>query len=129
MSAPTDDSQQASSRQARILFVDDDALIAMSTVDMLQDLGHHVLEANSGEQALGILNSDRAIDLLITDHSMPRMTGAQLAKAARELLPALPVLLATGHADIPSGEGGDLPRITKPYDQAQIEAAIRKLLG
>jgi PAS domain S-box-containing protein len=114
--------------KATILLVDDDALIAMSTVDMLEDLGHKVLEANSGAQALALLQSGPAIDLMITDYSMPGMTGAQLAKAALELKPDLPIVLATGYADLPPGAGIDLPRLGKPYTQDQLAAEIAKAL-
>jgi signal transduction histidine kinase len=111
-----------------ILFVDDDALIAAATVDMLEDLGHDVIEANSGGIALEILRSERRVDLLITDYSMPRMTGIQLAKAARELRPGLPILLATGYADLPEGADIDLPRLDKPYQQDQLAADIASVL-
>jgi signal transduction histidine kinase/ActR/RegA family two-component response regulator len=112
-----------------ILVVDDDVLIAMSTVDMLEDLGHEVIEAHSGGSALGILRSGRAVDLVITDYSMPEMNGAQLAKAVREIQPDVPILLATGYAELPSGLGADLPRIGKPYQQDQLAAKIKKVLS
>jgi CheY-like chemotaxis protein len=111
-----------------ILVVDDDALIAMSTVDMLEDLGHEVIEANSGDRALEILRQDRAIDLLVTDYSMPRMNGAQLAAAARQIRPELPVLLATGYAELPTGSGNGLPKIGKPYQQEQLATEIKRVL-
>ncbi|WP_247895040.1 hybrid sensor histidine kinase/response regulator [Azospirillum brasilense] len=112
-----------------ILVVDDDALIAMSTVDMLTDLGHTVLEAHSGAQALELLRSGQAVDLLLTDYAMPGMTGVELAQAARALQPTLPVLLASGYADLPEGTVADLPRLAKPYTQHQIAAATAKLLA
>jgi PAS domain S-box-containing protein len=112
----------------RILVVDDDLLIAMSTVDMLEDLGHEVAEANSGARALEILQSGREFDLLITDYSMPRMTGGQLAKAAQKIRPGLPILLATGYAELPQDFDIDLPRLSKPYQQDQLAAEIAKLL-
>ena len=56
------------------------------------------------------------------------MTGAQLAKAARELWPELPILLATGYADLPQGFDIDLPRLGKPYHQAQLAQHISKML-
>jgi signal transduction histidine kinase len=111
-----------------VLIVDDDALIAMSTVEMLEDLGHDVIEANSASRALEILQNGRVVDLLITDYSMPKMNGAQLAAAARELRPGLPILLATGYAELPSNSGVDLPRIAKPYRQDQLAASIAKVL-
>jgi signal transduction histidine kinase/ActR/RegA family two-component response regulator len=115
-------------RRITVLVVDDDALIAMSTVDMLEDLGHEAIEAHSGERALDILKDGRRIDLLMTDYSMPRMNGTQLAKAAREVRPELPVLLATGYAELPPGSAIDLPRIGKPYRQNELAAEIDKVL-
>ena len=74
------------------------------------------------------LRDNRTVDLLITDYSMPRMNGAQLATAAREIRPELPILLATGYAELPPGFGVDLPRIGKPYRQEQLAAEIVKVL-
>lgn len=118
-----------SKKKLTILVVDDDALISMSTVDMLEDLGHEVIEANTGDSALAILSDNPTIDLLITDYSMPKMNGAQLALAARKLRGQLPILLATGYAEIPPGAGIELPRIGKPYHQAQLAAEISKLVN
>jgi len=111
-----------------ILFVDDDFLIAMSTVDMLEDLGHTVIEANSAREALDILNSGRHVDAIITDHAMPGMTGVELADRARALRPGLPVLLATGYADLPAGVISDLPRLGKPYQQHELSAKLSMIL-
>jgi len=115
--------------RAKILLVDDDALIAMSTADMLEDLGHEVIEANSAASALETLKTCGGVDLLITDFAMPGMNGAQLAEAARALAPGLPILLATGYAEMPNGEGTELPRLGKPYSQAQLAREIGKLLA
>ena len=112
-----------------ILVVDDDALINMSTVDMIEDLGHTVLEAYSGKEALEILRSGKQIDALVTDYAMPGMTGVELASKARELHPDLPILLATGYADLPSGTTTDLPRLAKPYQQTELANQISKLLS
>ena len=70
--------------RATILVVDDDPLIAMSTVDMLEDLGHVVIEANSGKRALEIIDGGQDIDLMMTDQAMPGMTGIQLAEIVRQ---------------------------------------------
>jgi CheY-like chemotaxis protein len=112
-----------------ILVVDDDPLVAASTAEMLAALGHSVIEANSGEGAVNILNSAEEIDLLITDYAMPRMTGVQLAKAAKEIRPDLAILLATGYADLPAGTDIKLPRISKPYLLPQLRTEIAKALG
>jgi CheY-like chemotaxis protein len=113
---------------AVILFVDDDPLIAMSTTEMLEDLGHRVIGANSGLHALDILRSEQQIDLMMTDHVMPGMTGLELAAASRKVRPSLPILLATGYADLPDGVQVDLPRLAKPYHQDQLRDRLEQLL-
>ncbi|MFB9267725.1 ATP-binding protein [Bradyrhizobium erythrophlei] len=116
-------------RSAMILFVDDDPLIAMSTIEMLEDLGHRVIGASSGAQALDILRSNQPLDLMMTDHVMPGMTGLELAAAALKVRPQLPVLLATGYAELPDGVQVDLPRLAKPYHQDQLRERLDQLLG
>jgi PAS domain S-box-containing protein len=116
-------------RSAVILFVDDDPLIAMSTTEMLEDLGHRVIGANSALHALDIIRSEQPIDLMMTDHVMPGMTGIELAAASRRLRPSLPILLATGYADLPEGAQLDLPRLAKPYHQDQLRDRLDQLLG
>ncbi len=111
----------------RILLVDDDLLIAMSSADMLSDLGHEVVEAHSGKEALEHLGNGAGFDLMITDYSMPGMTGAELAIAARERFPDLPILMASGYADLPSGVELDVARLAKPYSQEQLAHEISKL--
>jgi CheY-like chemotaxis protein len=115
-------------RSATILVVDDDPLIAMSTVGMLEDLGHIVIEANSAERALEIIDGGQDIDLMMTDQAMPGMTGIQLAEIVRAKRPKLPVLLATGYTDLPASKLANLPRLSKPYQQSQLQAEIEKLL-
>ncbi|MBB6179445.1 PAS domain S-box-containing protein [Rhizobium flavum] len=112
----------------RILLVDDDVLIAMSSADMLSDLGHQVVEAHSGKEALALIDGGATFDLLITDYSMPGMTGAELAKAARDRVPGLPILLASGYADLPSGVEMDVARLAKPYSQDQLASVLGKML-
>ncbi len=120
---------QKGNRSAVILFVDDDPLIAMSTTEMLEDLGHRVIGASSGQHALDVIRSEQPIDLLVTDHVMPGMTGLELAAASRELRPTLPILLATGYAELPEGMQVDLPRLAKPYHQDQLRDRLEQMLG
>jgi signal transduction histidine kinase/FixJ family two-component response regulator len=116
-------------RIAKILIVDDDPLVAMSTVDMLNDLGHAVTEANSGERALKWLDTGLQIDLMVTDQAMPGMSGIELADLVRKRRPGLPILLVTGYADLPACQAAKLPRLPKPYSQAQLQASIEQLLA
>ena len=118
---------QASDR-AKILFVDDDLLIAGSTVDLLEDLGHEVIEVHSAIEALRLLENGLAADLLITDHAMPGMTGIELVREVRRQYPQLPILLATGFAELEAGKMVDVARLPKPYTQAQLATEIARLL-
>ena len=112
-----------------VLFVDDDFLIGLSTVALLEDLGHTVLKAASGAEALEVLRADSRVDVMITDYAMPGMTGVELAEEARSLRPDLPILLATGYADLPARGAVDLPCLSKPYHQRELAEQIDRLLG
>ena len=96
---------------------------------MLEDLGHRVIGASSGAHALDIIKSQQPIDLMLTDHVMPGMTGVELAAASRQLRPSLPILLATGYAELPEGAQLDLPRLAKPYHQDQLRDRLNQLLA
>ncbi|TBY13651.1 hybrid sensor histidine kinase/response regulator [Rhizobium laguerreae] len=127
--AATDRPQQEENapRRLRIVAVDDDGLVLMNTTLMLEDLGHTVFEAMAGPEALDILRKQQ-VDLVICDHAMPRMTGAQLAQAIRSEWPDIPIILATGYAEIPQGADiVDLPRLGKPFSQAQLAEAISRV--
>ncbi|TAJ24153.1 MAG: response regulator [Reyranella sp.] len=119
----------AAQRRRKLLFVDDDFLISLSTVSLLEDLGHDVLKASTGAAALKLLQDNGAVDLMITDYAMPGMNGLQLAEEARKLRPGLPILLATGYADLPTRASFELPRLNKPYQQKELAEQIATLLG
>ncbi len=112
-----------------VLAVDDDVLVRMGTAAMLEDLGHTVKEANSGEEALKILAQGTKVDLVVTDQAMPRMTGVQLAEAILAERPGLPIILATGYAELPVGLGTTLPRLSKPFTQEQLAIALKDAIG
>jgi CheY-like chemotaxis protein len=116
-----------------VLVVDDDLLVLENTAAMLEDLGHAVVEARSGEEAVALLRLTRTVDLVVTDYAMPGMTGLQLADAVAAERPGTVLLLSTGYAELPSGERSSLPRISKPFDQAAlakaIEAAMRETVS
>ena len=107
-----------------VLAVDDDALVLTNTAAMLEDMGHHVLQAPSGREALAIL-AEKKVDLVVTDYAMPDMNGVQLVAA----LPAgQRVLIVSGFAEIPIDSGSTGPRLTKPFRDAQLTAAIRQVM-
>ena len=110
-----------------ILAVDDDTLVLMNTADMLEDMGHRVAAVGSGMEALRLLEEGMGFDLVITDHAMPQMTGAQLAQEIARRRPGLKVLLATGYAELPAEAGTGLPLLSKPFTQAELAAALARL--
>jgi len=110
-----------------ILVVDDDALVAAGTAMMLEDLGHSAVIAGSAEEALEIVGTDGAIDLVLTDYAMPGMNGLDLAARLRAERPRLRVALATGHAELPVAETDWLPRINKPYGQRDLASLVARL--
>ena len=111
-------------RSLSVLVVDDDSLVLNSTTLLLEDLGHHVICASSGLQALRCFEQDQVIDLMIADIAMPEMDGAQLAEAVQKLHPQLPIILATGYAPRLEGLAARLPRLLKPYSQLQLAQAL-----
>jgi PAS domain S-box-containing protein len=114
----------AGDRPLAILAVDDDALVLMNTAMMLEEMGHTVREAINGRAALQVLESGEPIDLVISDHSMPGMTGSQLASTIRASWPSIPIILATGYAELPPGSANDLPRLSKPFSQQDLAKAV-----
>ena len=107
-----------------ILVVDDDTLVLNSAAAMLEDRGHRVIEASSGQQALNLLAQHPDIEVLITDHSMPNMTGAELAATVQKSMPSLPIVLATGFAELPVDTTSTLTRLAKPFTQRELDHAI-----
>jgi CheY-like chemotaxis protein len=115
-------------RHCRILLVDDDALVRMGTADMLEDLGHEVVEAGSAAEALTLLQSGVRLDMVITDQAMPGMRGTELAAQIGRKYPGLPIILATGYAELPNEEDPGLPRLSKPFRQEDIGKIIDAVL-
>jgi PAS domain S-box-containing protein len=111
-------------RDLHVLAIDDDPLVLVNTVAMLADLGHHPVAATSAEEGLALLKSDVAFDLVISDQAMPGMTGVELARRAAKLRPDLPFLLATGYAELSPGDGAELPKLSKPFTQAQLATCL-----
>jgi CheY-like chemotaxis protein len=110
-----------------VLLVEDDPMVAESTAFMLEHLGHRVVAASSGVQALDLLGSEPDIDLVITDNAMAGMTGIELSERIRQVSPGLPVILATGYTELPTGRELGLPRLNKPYRLDKLSALLGEL--
>jgi CheY-like chemotaxis protein len=119
-------SSAAVETRRRVLLVDDEELVRMSTAAMLADLGYDVVEASSGEEALQVIMSETPPDLLLTDHLMPGMTGVELARDAQARIPALPILIVSGYAEL-EGLAPDLPRLTKPFRNSELAECLVQL--
>ncbi len=104
----------------RVLLVEDETLVRMTTAEMLADLGHEVLEAATAEEALDQL--DGAVDLVITDIGLPGTDGLTLAATARQRAPALPVIVATGQ--LPPRDTNGFVWLAKPYNDQTLQAAL-----
>jgi CheY-like chemotaxis protein len=113
----------AAAKPLRVLAVDDDRLVLFNTTAMLEELGHSVAEANSGEEALELLRQ-QPFDLVIADQAMPKMTGIQLIGAIREHWPRLPVILATGYAELPGDMEVKPLILNKPFSETELARAL-----
>jgi CheY-like chemotaxis protein len=115
-------------RSLRILLVEDDSMIRLSTTDMLESLGHSVTEAADGQKALELLEKS-LFDVIVTDLALPDMSGDEIAARAVTQQPRLRVIFATGDERPPAtARRNGLERVVmlqKPYDEQQIAAALK----
>jgi signal transduction histidine kinase/CheY-like chemotaxis protein len=118
-----------SRKGARILVVEDDDSVRTSMVTSLEALGHQVAQAADGEGALRELRR-AAPDLMITDYLMPGITGAELVRHARKDFPLLPMIIATGYADMKAIEQviSDDMVLRKPFQLAELAASVERAL-
>ena len=112
--------------KGRVLVVDDEPFVRMTTADMLQSLGYETEEAEDAREAERRILDGERFDLVVSDHLMPGMSGAELARKIRERFPKVPVLIVSGYADM-KGVSSDLARLSKPFRQAELADAIKKL--
>ena len=123
-------SSHATTTPCKVMIVDDDTLVMTGIAAMVQDLGHTPIEAHSASEALGMLSSGVTVDVVLTDHSMPNMTGLQLSECIQERYPGLPIILATGYAELPIDPTSlGIARLAKPCTQQEIASAINKALN
>ena len=121
-------SQPASADKGIALLVDDEDLVRATTADMLSDIGYLVIEASSGEEALGVLRGGAQVDAVVTDHLMPGMSGVDLARAIQETWPNTPVLIVSGYAES-AGIAPDIPRLNKPFRTDDLAVELAALLA
>jgi CheY-like chemotaxis protein len=121
---PSQSPSESAERTLRVLAVDDDRLVLFNTAAMLEDMGHVVVEAGSGEEALAALRKE-SFDLVISDQVMPRMTGVELMQAIEQEWPRLPVILATGYAELPHGAQLKTPVLNKPFTEADLAEVLK----
>jgi CheY-like chemotaxis protein len=119
-------------RNLRILLVDDHAEVRSTTAALLEDLGHKVVEAGNGAEAVQALNDgDCNYDLLISDYAMPHQSGTEFLRQARELCPGVPALIITGYAEADAvrdrPEGVEI--LLKPFTPHKLEAAVARVCG
>jgi signal transduction histidine kinase/CheY-like chemotaxis protein len=113
----------AEGRPRRVLLVEDEVLLRMSTTDMLERLGCSVAGVGSGEAALELLAQEGRYDLLMTDVGLPGMSGEELAVKVREQFPSLPVVIASGYGR-PGIQGEGMQFISKPYSSIDLQQAL-----
>lgn len=113
-------------RPLAVLLVEDEELIRINSADMLRELGHTVIEAGSGEEALTVIRSSK-VDVLITDVELPGISGVELADKTRELNPAIGVVFATGKDNLPDRERHSdrcAVLLQKPYDAGGLAQCL-----
>jgi CheY-like chemotaxis protein len=114
-----------------ILSVDDNHDVREITALFLRDSGYNVTEASSGSAALGLLDANPTIELLIADFAMPGMSGTELLERIRFSRPEISALFITGYADLPQLGGQVINEIVlkNPFTMEQLALAVRTALG
>lgn len=110
-----------------VLVVDDVPLVRATATRILRELGHAVLDAWNGPDALALLDRHPEVDVLVADLRMPGMNGLDLSDAARRLRPDLPVVLTSGYVD--ESPRPDLAFVGKPWRATAVTAAIEAAMA
>jgi CheY-like chemotaxis protein len=110
-------------RPAKVLVVEDVALIRLTTVEMVEAIGFEALGAADGAQALALLQQDPDIAILLTDLGLPGISGRQLVEQALRLKPGLKVVVASGYRE--EGFGANIGVLRKPFDLQQLERVLQ----
>jgi signal transduction histidine kinase len=119
-------------RELRILLVDDHAEVRSTTAAVLEELGHEVIEAENGKEALTALQNGAAgCDILVSDYAMPNISGTEVVRHARRLRPGMPALIITGYAEAEAvhGRPEGVEILLKPFTPSALEDAMARALG
>lgn len=113
-----------------ILIVDDDARIREAAAGALSALGHQVIAASDGDEALAICTRQPDIELVVTDVIMPRLRGPDFVARARAARPDLRVIYISGSiGDTPQAALGDYPFLAKPFTAARLAQLVTDTLA
>lgn len=116
-------------RQRQILFVDDEESLALLGADLLHDIGYNVTCAFNGSAALNLFEQpDSCFDLVITDETMPGMSGIELAQKIFTISPATPVILCSGHLLTMQEEGMEKTNITATLAKTEVCSQLPKII-
>jgi CheY-like chemotaxis protein len=121
---------ESSEGPARVLVVDDEALVRMLAVDYLEDAGFDVIEANDGAQALRLLSEQSGVRVLFTDINMPGISGLELARQVHDRYPRMGLIVTSGYerpsiAEMP----GDSHFLRKPYTSQQVTGLVHAMMA
>ena len=127
---PKDEPREQVMRKLRILLIDDHAEVRSTTAAVLEDIGHEVVEAAHGAEALERLkNGDCSYDVMISDYAMPHLSGTEFVRSARELCPNVPALIITGYAEADTikdrPEGVEV--LLKPFTANKLELVLSRI--
>ncbi|WP_066969877.1 ATP-binding protein [Rhizorhabdus dicambivorans] len=127
---PTPAVAAASEISGRVLLVEDNEEVGNLAETLLGELGHAVLRARSGSEALDIADKGTAFDLVFSDVAMPGMDGLELAGALKQRRPSLPIILTTGYSEHISVAGTrGFPLVRKPYHLKALADAVDQALA
>ena len=114
---------------ATVLVVDNDPLVRLGTVVMLKELGYAPVAAYDAPNALSLLSGGVGADILVTDYSMPGMTGVGLAWSVAKDHPAMRILIMTGHDRLDEALGDGWSLLSKPFTSGELRNALDGLLA
>ena len=120
---PASPTEMETIERGELLLIEDDPLVRIGTSDMLRELGFTVRELESAREGLSLIEGGYRPDMVVTDHIMPGMTGAELALRLRADHPDIAILIVSGYQGIDL-IAPDIVRLSKPFRQAHLRASI-----